>query len=287
MQFKNTKKNNIMYLKKALLSMLLISVIEIAVSQTQSNETVLIETTFGKMKIKLFNETKLHKANFLKLVNEHFYDSLLFHRVIEGFMIQGGDPYSKHADAFKLLGDSDLHYTIPAEFNKNLFHKKGMLCAARNGDDVNPTKASSAVQFYIVQGKVRTDEDLRKFEKRINKDLITKLKNELLSKPENSDLKQKITRFKDEKQSDSLLVYNMIAEKLIDSEYEKTEHYTFSKEQQTIYKTIGGTPHLDTNYTVFGEVIEGLEVIDKIAQAKTNKDDRPLIDLRMKISIIK
>lgn len=287
MQFKNTKKNNIMCLKKAILSMLLISVIEIAVSQTQSNETVLIETTFGNMKVKLFNETKLHKANFLKLVSEHFYDSLLFHRVIEGFMIQGGDPYSKHADAFKLLGDSDLHYTIPAEFNKNLFHKKGMLCAARNGDDVNPSKASSAVQFYIVQGKVRTDEDLRKFEKRINKDLINKLKNGLLSKPENSDLNQKITKFKEEKQSDSLLVYNMIAEKLIDSEYEKTEHYTFSKEQQTIYKTIGGTPHLDTNYTVFGEVIEGLEVIDKIAQAKTNKDDRPLIDLRMKISIIK
>ncbi len=276
-----------MCLKKAILSMLLISVIEIAVSQTQSNETVLIETTFGNMKVKLFNETKLHKANFLKLVSEHFYDSLLFHRVIEGFMIQGGDPYSKHADAFKLLGDSDLHYTIPAEFNKNLFHKKGMLCAARNGDDVNPSKASSAVQFYIVQGKVRTDEDLRKFEKRINKDLINKLKNGLLSKPENSDLNQKITKFKEEKQSDSLLVYNMIAEKLIDSEYEKTEHYTFSKEQQTIYKTIGGTPHLDTNYTVFGEVIEGLEVIDKIAQAKTNKDDRPLIDLRMKISIIK
>lgn len=276
-----------MYLKKALLSILLISVIEIAVSQTQSNETILIETTFGNMKVKLFNETKLHKANFLKLVNEHFYDSLLFHRVIEGFMIQGGDPYSKHADAFKLLGDSDLHYTIPAEFNKNLFHKKGMLCAARNSDDVNPTKASSAVQFYIVQGKVRTDEDLVKFEKRINKDLINNLKNEFLSRPENSDLKQKISQFKEEKQSDSLVVYNMKTEKLINTEYEKTEHYTFSKEQQTIYKTIGGTPHLDTNYTVFGEVIEGLDVIDKIAQSKTNKDDRPLIDLRMKISLVK
>ena len=276
-----------MYLKKALLSILLISVIEIAVSQTQSNETILIETTFGNMKVKLFNETKLHKANFLKLVNEHFYDSLLFHRVIEGFMIQGGDPYSKHADAFKLLGDSDLHYTIPAEFNKNLFHKKGMLCAARNSDDVNPTKASSAVQFYIVQGKVRTDEDLVKFEKRINKDLINNLKNEFLSRPENSDLKQKISQFKEEKQSDSLVVYNMKTEKLINTEYEKTEHYTFSKEQQTIYKTIGGTPHLDTNYTVFGEVIEGFDVIDKIAQSKTNKDDRPLIDLRMKISLVK
>lgn len=276
-----------MYLKKALLSILLISVIEIAVSQTQSTETLLIETSLGNMKVKLFNETPLHKANFLKLVSEHFYDSLLFHRVIEGFMIQGGDPYSKHADAFKLLGDSDLHYTIPAEFNKNLFHKKGMLCAARNSDDVNPSKASSAVQFYIVQGKVRTDEDLVKFEKRINKDLITKLKNDLLSKPENSNLKQKINQFKEEKQTDSLVVYNMIAEKLINIEYEKSVHYTFSKEQQTIYKTIGGTPHLDTNYTVFGEVIEGLDVIDKIAQSKTNKDDRPLIDLRMKISVLK
>ena len=276
-----------MYLKKILMSIVLISVIKIAVSQTQSKETILIETSFGNMKIKLFNETPLHKANFLKLVNDHFYDSLLFHRIIEGFMIQGGDPYSKHADAFKLLGDSDLHYTIPAEFNKNLFHKKGMLCAARNGDDVNPTKASSAVQFYIVQGKIRDDEELKKYEKRINKDLINSLKETCLNKPENSVLNQNIKLFKEKKQQDSLAICYKKLDELIANDYEKSEKYTFPKEHIAIYKTIGGTPHLDNNYTVFGEVIEGLEVIDKIAANKTNKDDRPLIDIRMKISILK
>ena len=276
-----------MYLKKLLMSIVLISVIKIAVSQTQSKETILIETSFGNMKIKLFNETPLHKANFLKLVNEHFYDSLLFHRIIEGFMIQGGDPYSKHADSFTLLGDSDLHYTIPAEFNKNLFHKKGMLCAARNGDDVNPTKASSAVQFYIVQVKIRDDEELKKYEKRINKDIINSLKETCLNKPENSVLNQNIKLFKEKKQQDSLAICYKKLDDLIANDYEKSEKYIFPKEHLAIYKTIGGTPHLDNNYTVFGEVIEGLEVIDKIAANKTNKDDRPLIDIRMKISILK
>jgi peptidylprolyl isomerase len=274
------------YLKHIILSISLILVIKQGFSQTFSPETILISTPHGNIKLKLFNETPKHRDNFLKLVREHFYDSLLFHRVIEGFMIQGGDPDSKHAEPAKLLGDGDLKYTIPAEFIPTLCHKKGMLCAARNGDDVNPEKASSACQFYIVQGKVRTEEDLISYEKRINKPIIAKIKEEILNKPENADLKEKIAIAKKEQNNDSLMVYFKTVNKLVEDEYVKTPHYTFPPEHKTIYKTIGGTPHLDSQYTIFGEVIEGLEVIDKIAAVGKNKDDRPLIDIRMTILTI-
>ena len=274
------------YLKHIILSIILILVIKLGFSQTFSPETIIISTPYGNMKLKLFNETPKHRDNFLKLVREHFYDSLLFHRVIEGFMIQGGDPDSKHAEPAKLLGDGDLKYTIPAEFISTLCHKKGMLCAARNGDDVNPEKASSAAQFYIVQGKKRTDEDLISYEKRINKPIIAKIKEEVLNKAENNSLKLKIDLAKKEQNNDSLMVYFKTVNKLVEDEYAKTPHYTFPPEHKTIYKTIGGTPHLDSQYTIFGEVIEGLDVIDKIAVVGKNKDDRPLIDIRMTISII-
>ncbi|MBK6984015.1 MAG: peptidylprolyl isomerase [Bacteroidetes bacterium] len=274
------------YLKHILLSISLILVIKQGFSQTFSPETILISTPYGNMKLKLFNETPKHRDNFLKLVKEHFYDSLLFHRVIEGFMIQGGDPDSKHAEPAKLLGDGDLKYTIPAEFIPTLCHKKGMLCAARNGDDVNPEKASSAAQFYIVQGKVRTEEDLISFEKRINKPIIAKIKEEILNKAENADLKEKIAIAKKEQNNDSLMVYFKTVNKLVEDEYAKTPHYTFPPEHKTIYKTIGGTPHLDSQYTIFGEVIEGLDIIDKIAAVGKNKDDRPLIEVRMWVKVI-
>lgn len=274
------------YLKHIILSLSLILVIKQGFSQTFSTETILISTPYGDMKLKLFNETPKHRDNFIKLVREHFYDSLLFHRVIQDFMIQAGDPDSKHAEPAKFLGDGDLKYTIPAEFVPTLCHKKGMLCAARNGDDVNPEKASSACQFYIVQGKVRTEEDLISYEKRINKPIIAKIKEDILNKPENTVLKEKIATAKKEQNNDSLMVYFKSMNKLVDEEYAKTPHYSFPPEHKTIYKTIGGTPHLDSQYTIFGEVIEGLDVIDKIAAVGKNKDDRPLIDIRMWVRVI-
>ena len=184
-----------MRLKIIILSTALVIFSKQVKSQTFSKETILISTSFGSIKLKLFNETPQHRDNFLKLVREHFYDSLLFHRIIQDFMIQGGDPDSRRAEPIKLLGDGDLKYTIPAEIIPMLCHKKGMLCAARNGDDVNPEKASSACQFYIVQGKKRTDEDLISYEKRINKPLIAKIKEEILNQPENQILNEKIAAF--------------------------------------------------------------------------------------------
>jgi peptidyl-prolyl cis-trans isomerase B (cyclophilin B) len=188
---------------------------------------VLIMTDFGNMTVKLYNATPQHRDNFVKLSNEGFYDSLLFHRVIKNFMIQGGDPLSKNAPSGQMLGNGDNGYTIPAEFVDSLFHKKGALCAARTS---NPQKASSGCQFYIVQGQVLTNEQIAGMEAQGGR-----------------------------KMSDA---------------------------QKKIYTTLGGTPFLDGNYTVFGEVIEGLDVIDKIAAGKTAPGDRPLLDVRMKMKVI-
>lgn len=186
-------------------------------------------TTDGTIILRLSDSTPLHRDNFLRLVKSHFYDSLLFHRVIQYFMIQCGDPTSRNAAPGKVLGDSSPPHTIPAEFRVTLFHKRGVLAAARESDDVNPEKASSSSQFYIVQGKKFTDAGLDSVEiKR---------------------LKRKIPDY-----------------------------------QREIYKTLGGTPHLDLNYTIFGEVVNGMETIDKIAAEPTSKGedmDRPLKDMRI------
>ena len=191
---------------------------------------VLIETNYGNMIVKLYNETPKHRDNFLKLVNDGVYDSLLFHRVINHFMIQGGDPESKYAKPGQMLGEGTLGYNIPAEFDTNLIHKKGVLAAAREGDNVNPTKASSASQFYLVQGQVWTDESLKIMQEQMG--------------------------------------------------------YKFSQRQIEAYKTIGGTPHLDGEYTVYGEVIEGIEVIDKIAAVPCDAMNRPIKYVRMNMKVI-
>lgn len=255
--------------------------------QKYPNENlVLISTSYGEMIFKLFNETPLHRDNFVKLVEKKFFDSLLFHRVIQDFMIQGGDPDSKRASFDKTLGDGDLDYTIPAEFKKELFHKKGTLCAARNGDDVNPTKASSACQFYIVQGKKFTDESLKTVEYRINKPIMHKLTKKYLEIPGNEIIKAKYEQFQKEGQKDSLAALKKKIDVFILPEYEKIEHFSFTEEQKQIYKTIGGTPHLDGSYTVFGEIVMGIEVVDKIAAISTGKNDRPLENVRMKMMMI-
>ena len=180
--------------------------------QAQQKETVVvIETNYGTIKAKLYNDTPLHRDNFIKLVNEGWYNGSSFHRVINNFMIQGG----QNAD-----GRLDPGYTVPAEFRDNHFHKKGALCAARQGDQVNPQKASSGSQFYIVQGQVFDDKKLELYEERLGK--------------------------------------------------------VFNAAQRQAYKTVGGTPHLDGDYTVFGEVTEGLEIVDKIAAVKTGYMDVPV-----------
>ena len=199
--------------------------------EKQENEAlVLISTEYGDMKVKLYNETPKHRDNFLKLAEQGFYDGLLFHRVIQNFMIQGGDPDSRDAAPGQQLGQGGPGYTIPAEFDPMLIHKKGALSAARMGDQVNPQKASSGSQFYIVHGQVVTPQQLSQFQQQTGRQYTT--------------------------------------------------------EQVQTYTTVGGTPHLDMGYTVFGEVVEGLEVIDKIAAQQTNQANRPLQDIKMTVEVL-
>lgn len=242
---------------------------------------VLISTEFGDMKLKLYNETPKSRDNFIKLVEEGFYDSLLFHRVIEGFMIQGGDPESKHAAPGVMLGNGDVGYTIPAEFHDSLYHKKGALCAARTE---NPEKAGSACQFYIVQGKQITDEEMDRYEQNINNgSRMQTAFQQIINDPANAELKATFVRLQQTNQRDSLntLIQNTI-QPMINA---KVKPFHYSRTQRDTYRRFGGTPMLDQNYTVFGEVVEGLDVIDKIAAVKTSSD-RPLTDIHMKMKML-
>lgn len=198
-------------------------------SSPTSEPSVTISTDLGDIVIKLYNETPAHRDNFLKLVREGFYDGTLFHRVINQFMIQGGDPASRDAAAGQMLGSGGPDYTLPAEIIPGLLHKKGALAAARQGDQVNPERRSSGSQFYIVHGRVFTHEELDMMEERTGAGLTAR--------------------------------------------------------QRSTYATVGGAPHLDGAYTVFGEVVSGLEVIDRIANVQTGAADRPVNDIRMTITI--
>jgi len=220
-----TMKRIFVFLISILLVQIGVAQKEVVVKKKDRKKDVLLQTSMGDILIRLSDSTPLHRDNFLKLVKQGYYDSVLFHRVINNFMIQAGDPNSKNAAAGQPLGNGGPGYTVPAEIRATLFHKKGVIAAARQGDDVNPMKESSGSQFYITQGKIFSDAGL-----------------------------------------DSLETYRMKGRKI-------------PADQREIYKTIGGTPHLDQNYTVFGEVIKGFDVIDKIASVATSNAqdrDRPL-----------
>lgn len=241
-------------------------------TKTKGDTLILIETDFGNMKIKLYDKTPKHKKNFIKLAKNGFFDGLLFHRVIKDFMIQGGDPDSKNAPAGKMLGNGGPGYEIDAEFNDSLFHKKGVIAAAREGDNVNPLKKSSGSQFYIVQGRKFSDEELNKLEEQIS------LGNYINLHPEIGKQASEYRMTGNKPAFDSLI------EEIKNRKDYKA--YKIPEYQRKIYKTIGGTPHLDRNYTVFGEIVEGLDVIDKIASVKTDKNDRPIKDVKMTVKVI-
>lgn len=247
----------------------------------QTETKIRIHTTKGDMVVKLYNETPQTRDNFIKLVTNKFYDSTLFHRVIQGFMIQGGDPQSKKAAPGVMLGNGDVGYTVPAEIKPNLFHKKGALACARTGDDVNPSKASSGCQFYIAQGKVYSDAELTQMEDRMNFGIKQQIFSTIISKPENAEKKKKFIQYQNASNIDSLRALAATIEPQIDSIFAKSPKFSYSAEQRKAYTTIGGVPHLDGQYTVFGEVIEGLNIVDSIAAVKTATADRPVQDVRI------
>ena len=247
-------------------------------------ETVLkIETSMGDIKVKLYNETPKHRDNFIKLAKDGTYNGTLFHRVIKDFMVQAGDPESKNAPKGKMLGSGDVGYTVPAEFvYPKYFHKKGALSAARQGDEVNPKKESSGCQFYIVTGKVFNDSTLLNMEQQKNQNKVTEAFNALAQKH-----MKEIYKMRKANDQDGLYALQDTLFIQAEAEAAKQPDFHFTPEQIKAYTTVGGTPHLDVEYTVFGEVVEGMDIVDKIQQVKTDRSDRPEEDVKIiNVSVI-
>lgn len=247
---------------------------ETPTTKEENRKKIEMVTNYGTMIIELYNETPLHRDNFINLANHHAYDSLLFHRVINKFMIQGGDPDSRQAQAGDTLGEGDAPYVVEAEFDARLFHKKGALAAARED---HPQKASSAMQFYIVQGKVFNDSLLERSEKRTTRN---KAKDYFENDSDKKSLLDSIESAMDRRDMER---YNLFMDSIaslakMDVNFKP---FTIPDALREVYKTNGGTPHLDQNYTVFGEVVNGIEVLDSIANVQTGILYRPLEDVRI------
>lgn len=251
-------------------------------SENAGGNLYLIETSFGEITIKLYDETPQHKENFDKLVAQEFYNDLLFHRVIDGFMVQGGDPNSKGTDQSTPLGTGGPGYTIPAEIIDSMIHKKGALAAARQGDKVNPTRASSGSQFYIVQGKKQSDQELTQIENYINQGRRQQLGYLFFNDPRYQDIKNQIIYHQTMRNQDSIQFYAAKIEALVEDTFPNAK-FQYSEAAKNTYKEIGGTPQLDGSYTVFGEVVSGLDIIDSIAKVKTQQGNRPVEDVVMNI----
>ena len=238
-------------------------------------------TNYGVVVLKLYDETPLHRDNFVKLIENQTYDSLLFHRIIKNFMVQAGDTKSKSASLADTLGGNDFNYQIPAEIRPEFFHKKGALGAARTN---NPERASSSTQFYIVQGKIQNDSLLNHNQNRINQFLASHY---AVNDPRLKPIQDSLRQVREAK--DSVLTKSLATKWTeIQRNYVDFDKYQIPASHQEVYKTIGGSPHLDMSYTVFGEVESGLEVIDAMAAVETNKMDRPVQEVRiLKMRILK
>ena len=239
---------------------------------------VKIQTMLGDIIVRLYDETPLHRDNFVKLAKEGYYDGTLFHRVIKDFMVQGGDPDSKGAPAGKMLGMGGPGYTIDAEIKDNLFHRRGALAAARLGDQVNPERKSSGSQFYIAWGQVYNEAQLRQFSKQLRMQRVQDAFNALAA-----EHRSEILQMRKERNRAGL---QELQDRLASEAEKRVGHAGLSDEQIRVYSTIGGVPHLDGQYTVFGEVDEGLDVVEMIQGTATGRGDRPVDDIEMRVVVV-
>jgi len=237
-----------------------------------TNTSISLKTSLGDIRIRLYDSTPIHRDNFIRLIKSGYYNGISFHRVIRNFMVQAGDPSTKSGSS-KNLPDSLKTYTIPAEFNSKYFHKKGALAAARQGNDVNPEMRSSGTQFYIVQGVKLSEDDLNTAEQRINSNMKQSRFSYLIKQTTDS------VRLAGGVMSDAQI--QEIASVKMFQYLASYKDYKLTEDQRNIYRTIGGTPRLDGSYTVFGEVIEGFDIIDKIADTQTDNNDRPVNDIKI------
>jgi len=267
------------YFKKFIILLSLLFAISCNSPGGNENTTLIIKTTVGDITIKLYDGTPVHRDNFIKLVNSGFYEGVSFHRIIKSFMIQAGDPETKTTHASN-MPDSLKTYTIPPEINSLYFHKKGALAAARQGDDINPGMRSSGTQFYIVQGEKLSDQDLNQAEQKINSN-IKQNRFSFFLKSVSDSIRSSGQTVNDSKvqQIASIKMFQYLT---------SYQDYKISDEQRNVYKTTGGTPRLDATYTVFGEVTDGIRIVDKIAETPTDSEDKPISDIKIvKIKIIK